>query len=335
LAVARWTLLVLLSLPPLALLTESTNVVSAGADLIPVEPGEVCYCDASGAAAGGRMPTLATIYATCSGLVLAWQAVGALASARIGMRSTEAPASLRTLLQRVVADRSTYPRLRVGAVAQPVALGLFRPMIVLPEWFALAEPEARVEAALAHEWAHLRRGDLWTLAASRLSFVFLFLHPLFYVLRNRLRADQEAIADAEAAGFRGKIAYAEALVGWARRTSSPSFGSALGLFGRPSLLRKRVALLLDSGFRVEPACPRGWIVAVRAAAAALVIGLGALAPTGVARTAVSALLPVTSPVVPHTHARAMMTLLCPPGPAAPSWPELCCPKDVRREADAK
>lgn len=335
LAVARWTLLVLLCVPPLALLTKSKNAVSTVPDLELAEPAEVCYCDVSGAAAGGRMPTLATIYITCSGLVVAWLALGALASARLGMRTAEAPASLRTLLQRVVADRSPYPRLRVGGVTQPVALGLLRPTIVLPEWFVETEPAARVEAALAHEWAHLRRGDLWTLAASRLLFVLLFSHPLFYVLRGRLRADQEAIADAEAAGRSGKLAYAEALVGWARRTSSRPFGSSLGLLGRSSLLRKRVALLLDSGFRVESACPRGWTVAVRASAAALVIGLSVLASTGVARTALSALVPITRPPVPHTHPSAAKTLGCPPDSASPRWLELCEPRDIRCEAGAK
>jgi beta-lactamase regulating signal transducer with metallopeptidase domain len=345
LAVARWTLLVLLCLPPLALLTRSTDVARAVPDLGLAEPAEVCYCDVSGAAAGGWMPTLATIYATGSGLVVAWLALGALASARLEMRTAEAPASLRTLLQRVVADRSTYPRLRVGGVTQPVALGLLRPTIVLPEWFVETEPEARVEAALAHEWAHLRRGDLWTLAASRLLFVLLFLHPLFYVLRGRIRADQEAIADAEAAGPGGKLAYAEALVGWARRASSRSSGSSLGLLGRSSLLGKRVAMLLDSGFRVEPVCPRGWAVAVRASAAALVIGLSVLASTGVARTALSALIPVSPPAVPHTHVSppavpdthpsAAKTFSCPPESASPRWPGLGKPGDVSCEEGAK
>ena len=335
LAVARWTLLVLLCAPAVALLTKSANVVSAAPGLGLAEPAEECHCDVSGAAAAGRMPAFATIYATCSGLVMAWLAVGAMASARLGMRTAEAPAPLRALLQRVVADRSRNPRLRVGGVTQPVALGLLRPTIVLPDWFVETESEARVEAALAHEWAHLRRGDLWTLAASRLLFVLLYSHPLFYILRGRIRADQEAIADAEAAGPSGKLAYAEALVGWARRTSSCSFGSSLGLLGRSSSLCKRVALLLDSDFRVEPACPRGWTVAVRVSAAAQVIGLVVLASTGVARTGLSALVPVTPPAVPHTHPSAAKTLGCPPDSASPKWPGLCKPRDLGCEAVAK
>jgi beta-lactamase regulating signal transducer with metallopeptidase domain len=327
LAVARWTLLVLLCVPPLALLTASTSVAGAPTRQRS-EAADVCYCDLSGTTASGMLPALATIHATGSGLVLAWLALGALATARLGMQTADAPASLRALLERVVAGRSTYPRLRVGGVTQPVALGLLRPTIVLPAWFVETESEARVEAALAHEWAHLRRGDLWTLAASRLLFVLLFSHPLFHVLRGRLRADQEAIADAEAAGPGGKLAYAEALVGWARRNSCRSFGSSLGLLGRSSLLRKRVALLLDSGFRVEPACPRGWTIAVRTSAAAVVIGLSVLASTGVARTALSAVVPVIPPIAPHTHPSPANTFDC--GPVLNSLMplELCTPREL-------
>jgi beta-lactamase regulating signal transducer with metallopeptidase domain len=311
LAVARSTLLLLLCMPPLALLAKSANGVSAVPDLERTETAEVCDCGISQATVGGRMPTLVAIHATGSGLVVVWLALGALAAARLGTRTAEAPASLRRVLKRVVAEGWAHPRLRIGGVTQPVALGLFRPTIVLPDWFVETEPEARVEAALAHEWAHLRRGDLWTLAASRLLFVLLFAHPLFYVLRRCLRVDQELIADAEAAGPRGNVAYAEALVGWARRTSGGKLGSSLGLLGPTSLLRKRVTLLLDAEFRVEPTCPRGWTAIVRGFTAALMMGLSLLALTGTARAALSAFIPTSPVAMPHTHASDAAALICP------------------------
>ncbi len=294
LVVARSTLLVLLCVPPLAMFAKSSNGISAAPAWKQADLADVCFCDISQAAAGGRMPTLAAIYAAGSGLVVIWLALGALAAARLGMRTAEAPASLRRVLKRVVAEEWAHPRLRVGGVTQPVAVGLFRPTIVLPDWFVETESEARVEAALAHEWAHLRRGDLWTLAASRVLFVLLFAHPLFYVLRRCLRVDQELIADAEAAGPRGNVAYAEALVGWARRASSGALGSSLGLLGPSSLLQKRVTLLLDSEFRVDPTCPRRWTAAVRVSATALMIGLSLLASTTTARAALSAFVPASS-----------------------------------------
>ena len=151
LAVARWTLRVLLCLPLLPLLTKPPTAIRAVPDLELMELSEICPCDTSGAVGGGRVPTLVMLFATCSGLAVAWLTLGALAMARLVALSTEAPASLRALLNRVVAKGSAHPRLRVGGVAQPVAFGLLRPTIVLPDWFVETEPEERVEAALAHE----------------------------------------------------------------------------------------------------------------------------------------------------------------------------------------
>ena len=82
--------------------------------------------------------------------------------------------------------------------------------------FAEAEPDGWIEAALANEWAHIRNGDLWLLAAARLMLPLLFAHPLYAWLRRRIRDDQEALADAAAAEGRGRIAYAEALLCWSR-----------------------------------------------------------------------------------------------------------------------
>ena len=86
---------------------------------------------------------------------------------------------------------------------------------------------------LAHEWAHIRRGDLWLLAASRLLLVVLFAHPLYWLLRRRLRFDQELMADAEAAAICGRQEYAETLFAWARHLPARRFSpaGALGMCG--------------------------------------------------------------------------------------------------------
>ena len=54
-------------------------------------------------------------------------------------------------------DRASASSARIGL---PVAIGMVRPMIVLPDRFAESEPDDCLEAALAHEWAHIRNGDL-------------------------------------------------------------------------------------------------------------------------------------------------------------------------------
>ena len=215
-----------------------------------------------------------------------------------------------------------------------MAVGLVKPAIVLPPWFVDLEPDHRIEAALAHEWEHIRNGDLGLLALSRLLLPLLFAHPLYAWLRGRIRADQEALADAAAASSEGRIAYAEALVCWSRagigRTSS-GYAPSLGLWGRSSSLAGRVALLLDRDFRVEPSCPRPWRHAVRGVFVMILIGLGLASLSGSAGLPIAANgAGVESRVRPHVHRIAALT--CPSGDVeasgTPRWDELCKPGGI-------
>ena len=123
----------------------------------------------------------------------------------------------RDVLAHIVGDGRAVPDLLVsGWLAQPVAVGLLRPAIILPERFVEDEPRCRLEAALAHERAHFRNRDLWWIALSGLLMPVLFAHPVYWWLRRRTREDQELLADAAAAD--GRVDYAEALLAWARQT---------------------------------------------------------------------------------------------------------------------
>ena len=65
-----------------------------------------------------------------------------------------------------------------------VALLAWRPHILLAARSVSEENKAAVRAALAHEWAHIRHGDLWLLALERLLLPVFCLHPLFWLLRR-------------------------------------------------------------------------------------------------------------------------------------------------------
>jgi BlaR1 peptidase M56/Carboxypeptidase regulatory-like domain len=128
---------------------------------------------------------------------------------------------------------------------------------------------------LAHEWAHIRRGDLWLLAVSRWLLIVLFAHPLYWMLRRRLRFDQELLADAAAAQICGRQEYAECLFAWARRLPSRRLfpAGALGIWNRPGQLSRRIAMLLDERIRPQSTCSRIWKIAVASVATSLVIGI--------------------------------------------------------------
>ena len=203
----------------------------------------------------------------CGALASLWVGLGGLLAelARHGMR--EAPEPLQVLLDRVVPEGEQRPDLRVSPrIGQPMALGVFRPTIVLPEAMALDEPAHRIEAILAHEWAHIRNGDLRLLALLRLLLPLWFMHPGYWWLRRLVRADQEALADAAAAARdEDPISYAEILLHWSRTAPARSrrpFAGAVALWEEPSQLRRRITMLLDRERRVEKSCPRAWRLGV-------------------------------------------------------------------------
>jgi beta-lactamase regulating signal transducer with metallopeptidase domain len=148
-------------------------------------------------------------------MALGWISLGAWQAVRLLRRSQESPLWMQQELAQIV-PQSSLPRLRVSPrVATAVALCASRPHIVLPASSTQREDATGVRAALAHEWAHIRNGDLWLLALERLLLPVFFWHPLFWLFRRRIRFDQELLADAAAAGEQ-PVEYAEALLAWAK-----------------------------------------------------------------------------------------------------------------------
>ncbi len=204
-------------------------------------------------------PMLLSVFLTSSGVMALWLVLGAVQTMLLRRRSEPAPAGLQALLQGVIAETARTPVLGLSRrIRQPVALGLLRPAILLPAPLVHEVAEEELKAALAHEWAHIRRGDLWLLALMRLLWVVLFAHPLYWWLRSRVRLDQETLADASAAG-NGAVDYATRLLHWARLgCERRSALAALALWERPSQLKRRLRLLLDPRFHVEKDCSTRW-----------------------------------------------------------------------------
>lgn len=95
--------------------------------------------------------------------------------------------------------------LRISAITtSPFACGLWRPEIVVPESLVDSLSGGEIEALLAHEVAHVRRGDLgWCLAWRGLA-VLAWFHPLVWGIPavHNLACEQEAdrLAASQVAG---------------------------------------------------------------------------------------------------------------------------------------
>ena len=261
-------------LPPM-IGRSSRNVV----DSAPVEP-PVPEVEVVQSAAPAPQPQMTwsewavAAYLAGAALVGLWLCWGAAATTWLCWRAKPAADSLKAELSDVVRNRRREPRLLVSPqVATAVALGVLRPTIVLPDAMVQASPPRTLRAVLLHEWAHIRHGDLWLLALGRFLLAVLFTHPLFWLLRRAVRGDQELLADAVAAGDNPHD-YAEELVRLVRMTgddSPRSVSAAVGIWEGRSSFSRRIAMLLDETFRVNPTGSRRW--RLKALAAMTVVGL--------------------------------------------------------------
>lgn len=101
---------------------------------------------------------------------------------------------------------------RSDHVREALAVGILRPMILLPTaWMAQMDPEM-LQAVVAHELAHIRRHDLWVNLFQRIVETLLFYHPAVWWISKSIRSEREYCCDQEAADvIAGRATYADAL----------------------------------------------------------------------------------------------------------------------------
>ena len=132
------------------------------------------------------------------------------------------------------------------SIASPVATGLFRPMILMPMRFARIPETPAHRSILAHEIAHIRRGDLFANLFETFVLAIFWWNPSLYFMRTEIADSREMACDDEAV-LKTKSArgYAQVLVDSAERTLNFRDGhrAVLALTGRPSGFSKRIERL--------------------------------------------------------------------------------------------
>ena len=132
----------------------------------------------------------------------------------------------------------------------PCIVGTWNPRIVLPESVVTESSTGRVCHVLAHELAHLVRGDLWTnwlLLAARILHWF---NPVAWWTVREMQAEREAACDElafAALGETDRSAYAATIVELAASLAPSAIAPGLiGLFSSTCRLKARVERLLRS-----------------------------------------------------------------------------------------
>ncbi|MGC1371714.1 MAG: M56 family metallopeptidase [Candidatus Sulfotelmatobacter sp.] len=155
----------------------------------------------------------------------------------------------------------------------PAAVGLLKPVVVVPRW-ALEELSAgELNQVLLHELAHLRRKDGWTNLAQQVIKALFFFHPAVWWIERNISLEREMACDdavlAEAANSR---AYAECLMHIAEKTLlRRSLALAQAMLGRVRQTSMRVAQILDP--RQPRGAKHGWRTAFSLTTLVIVCGL--------------------------------------------------------------
>jgi HEAT repeat protein/beta-lactamase regulating signal transducer with metallopeptidase domain len=167
--------------------------------------------------------------------------------------------------------------LRTGRASMPVAAGIFRPSVIMPE-DADRWPEHRLRIVLLHELAHVKRRDCLTHLLAQAACAFYWFNPLAWIAANRARAERERACDdlVLASGTRGSD-YADQLLDMARGLRGDGFaglltGATLAMAHRSQLEGRLIAIL-------DPRLPRAG-VSRRGAFAAIALCACAVAPLG-------------------------------------------------------
>jgi beta-lactamase regulating signal transducer with metallopeptidase domain len=190
-----------------------------------------------------------------------------------------------------VADRiglRRVVRVATAEVAGPVAMGFWRPTLVLPAWFTSQFTRTQQEAVLAHELTHLAGHDpAWHLLADVVVAVY-WWNPLVWWARAELRAACESAADeASLAVADGPGLLAECLVALGRRLRRPRRLGYVAMEGtgfRSSLGRRVSRLLGLQGKTWRPR--RRWAGATVGATAPVIALLAVLFSTSYVRSEV-------------------------------------------------
>jgi beta-lactamase regulating signal transducer with metallopeptidase domain len=116
--------------------------------------------------------------------------------------ATPVPSEWHLVLSRLCRDLKlsrTVRLLQSAAVEVPTALGWLRPVILVPACALTGLAPLQLEAILAHELAHIRRGDFLVNLLQSLVEVLLFYHPAVWWLSARIRTERELCCDDVAA----------------------------------------------------------------------------------------------------------------------------------------
>ncbi|HEY0609711.1 MAG TPA: M56 family metallopeptidase [Chitinophaga sp.] len=150
-------------------------------------------------------------------------------------------------LCRSIRLNSKVQLLESAMIKVPTALGMFKPVILMPLGMMAQLPPDQVEAVLLHELAHIRRRDFLVNVVQHFAETIFFFNPALLWLSARIREEREHCCDDIAIGVtQSRSGYIQALVSFQEYQLAPRIKYAMAFPGKKKQLLDRVKRILGS-----------------------------------------------------------------------------------------
>jgi TonB family protein len=127
----------------------------------------------------------------------------------------------------------------------PVTMGILHRRVMLPMGMLMRIPQAELDTAIAHEFAHIGRKDFLKNLAYEIAALPLSYHPCLWFTRQRITETREMVCDEMAAGISGNEEYAQSLLrlaGLLLQGRPVRVPHAIGVFDANTLERRLMKL---------------------------------------------------------------------------------------------
>ncbi|MCA9015000.1 MAG: hypothetical protein KDA77_06665, partial [Planctomycetaceae bacterium] len=184
---------------------------------------------------------------------------------RLCQNSQPADAEIQTLCRETSATLGLNPpEVKLSpSVHSPCLIGIWKPVIILPEQKTLTQPVLR--DVFLHELAHLARRDCLFHLLARLTTAVLFFQPLVWRLTRRLELIADDLCDDYVIQYgSGRKSYANTLVDFAEQLPAPQLAMEAGLamVSLRSSLSRRIMRIMDTSRSLTLRLSAKWVVLI-------------------------------------------------------------------------
>jgi beta-lactamase regulating signal transducer with metallopeptidase domain len=242
-------------------------------------------------AIAGRWPAILLVsWLSLAVLLLSRLLYSLLHLVRLKRHARPADAASQELLNSLLARHNITRPITLAVsreIATPIAIGLGKPIILVPAGLDEQLLPDEIEQVLLHELAHLSRWDDWTNLAQQLILAVFCLHPVVHWLGTRLRLERELASDDwVVCAHQEPKAFAQCLVKLAELVKrQPHTDLATGILSQRSQLRRRIEALLAPNRTTSVRVTKAGCASLCALLGAVWFAINQLPPVAVAQEA--------------------------------------------------